>query len=353
MVAKDSRLTNILLLVIAIILIGVILRHTASVFIPFSIAVVCLYIFTPVLRFLKNSLRFPRILAVATVLLLFLASGGLIGYVLYSSLRSLAGQYPIYEQRFIGMISGLADRYDLTGLNTTLLFDSLQVQDSLRQILISLSGGSLSFLSGFVLVVLFLLFLLLEEGSLIPNAIGVLSKEQGARMRKIIKDVNDKVGQYMLAKLFVSFCTATIVYVGFLLIGVDFPFVWGILAFLFNFIPSIGSIAITVLASLFAIIQFAPNWGLVILSVALISVAEITFGNIIEPRLVGRNLNISTVVILLSLLIWATIWGVAGMFLSVPMTVLIISILDAFSLTRPISMMMGARNAGASITTDK
>lgn len=342
MVVKESRLNTTLLLIIAVILIGVILRYTASVFIPFSIAIVCLYIFTPVLRFLKSKLRFPRILAVVVVLLIFSAVSLLVGFILYSSLRSLVGQYPVYEQRFITMISNLAESYSLTELNTTLFFDSLRIQDTLRQVLISLSGGSISFLSGFMLVTLFLLFLLLEEGSLVRNAMGALSEEQGARIRKIIKDVNDKVGQYMLAKLFISFCTATVVYIGFLLIGVDFPFVWGLLAFLFNFIPSIGSIIITVLASLFAIIQFAPNWGAVLLAAGLIAITEITFGNIIEPRLVGKHLNISTVVILLSLLIWAIIWGVAGMFLSIPMTVLIISILDAIPLTRPISTMMGA-----------
>lgn len=345
MSSNKSNFNTILLLIITVIIVGVVLRQTAAVFVPLAISVICLYIFTPVLRFLRNRLHLPRLLAVVIVMGLFISASTMVGYVLYSSLRSLVGQYPVYEERFTAMIAGIAQRYNLTDLNTAQFFESLGVREALGQVLLSFSGGSISFISGLMLVAIFLLFLLLEDGVILRNVIGALNKEQGGRVKRIIKNVNDKVGRYMLAKLFISFATAVVVYVGFLIIGVDFPFVWGVLTFLFNFIPNIGSILITILATLFAIIQFAPSWGGVVLAGSLISVTEVVFGNIIEPRMVGRNLNINTVVILLSVLIWAIVWGVSGMFLSVPMTVLMISVMEEIPLTRPISVMMGARQA--------
>lgn len=341
--SNNSNLNTGLLLIITVILIGVILRYTSQVFVPFAISILCLYTFRPVLYLLQRKLHFPRILAIVMVILLFIAISVLAGYALYTSLRSLASQYPLYEGRLSDMIARVAERYNLTEVNTTQFFSTLDVQTGLRGMILSLSGGSISFLSGLVLVVLFLLFLLLEQDSLIENATAALNREQGASMRKIVRDVNRKVGKYISAKLWLSASTAGIVYIGLLFIGLDFPFVWGVLVFLLNFIPSIGSIIVTLLAVLFAIVQFVPNWGPVIATAVLIVCTQVTFGNILEPRVIGKSLNISAVVIMLSLLTWAVIWGVAGLFLAVPMTVLFISILDAIPLTKPISAMMLGR----------
>ena len=337
----NGTLNTTLLLIIAAILIGIILHYTAAVFIPFAIAIVCLYVFKPATNFLNNTWKMPRFFSVLTILLLFIAISVLIGYTLYSSLRSLISRYAFYEERFRVVLSNITTRYDLDILQNGDFFNSLGLQDAITNLLLALSGGSISFLSGLLLVVIFLLFLLLEEGKFSFNVATALSKEQAQQIIKSIKDINDKVSRYLSTKLVISLCTAAVVFFGFWIIGVDFPFVWAILTFLFNFIPSIGSIIITLLSTIFVIIQFLPNWGPIIVATALISITEITFGNIVEPRLLGRSLNINAVVIVLSLLIWAKIWGVAGMFLSIPMTVVLISILDTIPLTRPISTLLG------------
>ena len=104
------------------------------------------------------------------------------------------------------------------------------------------------------------------------------------------------------------------------LTGLDFALVWGVLAFVFNFIPTIGSIIVTVGTIIMAIIQFMPEWGRIIyVGIMMISI-EMVIGNIIDPKLQGVQLNISPIVILISLAIWGYIWGLVGMFLAVPLT---------------------------------
>jgi len=350
----NSKLRTTLLLVIAVLLIGVILRHTAHVFIPFAIAAICFYIFKPVLHILHERLKIPRFLAVVAVLILFIAISVLIGYALYSSLRLLLSNYGFYAERVTTLITTIIDRYNINIPDNGALFEELGLRDTIRDVLFAFSGESFSFLSGLVVVIIFLLFMLLEEGKFTSSMNVAFSEEQATRIRSIIRDVNAKVTRYLSTKLMISTATALVVFVGFSLLRVDAAFVWAVLTFLFNFIPSIGSIIITLLSALFVIIQFAPNWAPVIAAVTLISVTEIIFGNIIEPRLLGRSLNINTVIIILSLLIWATIWGVAGMFLAVPLTAVIISVLDAIPLTKSVSaMMVGGRGATAAPVRDK
>jgi predicted PurR-regulated permease PerM len=117
-----------------------------------------------------------------------------------------------------------------------------------------------------------------------------------------------------------------------------------VLTFLFNFIPSIGSIVITAVSAAFAVVQFLPQWNLIIATFLSMAVTQIVIGNVVDPQLLGERLNLSPVVILLSLLVWGWIWGVIGMFLAVPITAAIKITLENVPGVRAIGILMGTGN---------
>jgi predicted PurR-regulated permease PerM len=202
----------------------------------------------------------------------------------------------------------------------------------------------MSFVSGLILVIVFLLFVLLEQPFLHRKLVEAFQDRAAKKITVMLAHINSQIGRYIGVKLFVSMLTATIVFVAFSVIGVDFPFIWGVLTFLFNFIPSIGSIAITVLSGTFALVQFLPEWNYVIGAFLSMAITQIIIGNVLDPHLLGERLNLSPVVILLSLLVWGWIWGVIGMFLAVPITGAIKITLENVPGVRPIGILMGTGN---------
>jgi predicted PurR-regulated permease PerM len=166
------------------------------------------------------------------------------------------------------------------------------------------------------------------------------NEETGKHIGRIIEHINQQVGRYINLKFFISLATGFLVWFFLTIIGVDFPLVWGVLAFLLNFIPSIGSFVLVVITITMGVIQFYPNMGkIIIVAIAMIG-TQVTIGNFLDPRLQGRRLNISPLLILFSLIFWGWIWGVVGMFLSVPITVVIQIVCENIPALRPIAVMM-------------
>ena len=126
-----------------------------------------------------------------------------------------------------------------------------------------------------------------------------------------------------------------------MIIGLDFPIVWGFLAFIMNFIPIFGSVISVGLTTIFSLIQFYPSWGKTLFILIFMTTINIVIGNIIEPRIEGKNLGISPVAILISLSIWGYIWGFTGMLLAVPLTVIIKIICENLEYTKSFAIILG------------
>ena len=143
----------------------------------------------------------------------------------------------------------------------------------------------------------------------------------------------------MFLKTIVSLATGVLVTLILVLIGVDYPILWGMLAFAFNFIPNIGSIIAAVPAVLLALIQLGPKGALT--TAACYFVINILIGSVIEPRFMGKGLGLSTLVVLLSLLFWGWVLGPVGMLLSVVLTILLKIMLDSSEKTRSLALLLG------------
>jgi predicted PurR-regulated permease PerM len=181
---------------------------------------------------------------------------------------------------------------------------------------------------------------LLEE-NIFPKKIIAMYPNQNEydRITKIVGKIDKSISNYIALKTIISLVTGVLSYIALLAIGVDAPAFWAFIIFVLNFIPTIGSLVATVFPAIFALLQFGQfKEGILILGI--VGAIQLVVGNFVEPRVMGNSLNISPLVVLLTLAIWGVMWGITGMLLSVPITVILIIIMAEFPATRPFAILL-------------
>lgn len=270
--------------------------------------------------------------------------------IIKSNVESLLRDWPNYEARLrTFMEEGIAYIRSTNFLPAELVGGVEQIQNSaigLIRPLLSQAAGSLRALSTnfltFITVVLYLIFMLIERGRFFAK-IELLGANYTAKaaINETIADIGVMVRQYITVKTVSNLVTATISYLIMLAIGVQFAGFWALLIFVLNYIPIFGAASAITLPVLLALVQ--PDGGgtkMALITLASLIGAEQIMSNGIEPRIVGRTLNLSPLVILFSLGVWGSIWGFAGLLLSVPITVTVMIILSQFETTRPVAIML-------------
>lgn len=199
-------------------------------------------------------------------------------------------------------------------------------------------GGILNSLSlvfgNFALIVVYVIFLLLEE-NFFPIKLEKIfqSADNKGTLQNILRDIGKSVNTYFFVKTSMSLLTGVLSYIILLLFGVDFAALWAFLIFLFNYIPYVGSLIATILPALFAIFQFASFWPFLWIFLA-VEAVQIFVGNYIEPKIMGKTLNLSPLFVIVALSFWGAIWGIVGMILSVPIVSVLVIVLSHFPSTR-------------------
>lgn len=193
------------------------------------------------------------------------------------------------------------------------------------------------------MIVLYSLFVMFEEANFAAKLKILFSEEQQyLRFRKILERIEKSVSNYLGLKTLVSLITGVLSYVILWFIGIDSPIFWAFLIFVLNFIPTIGSLVGTIFPAIFCLLQFGA-FTPAFLVLGLVGVVQLLVGNILEPRLMGSSMNISSLVALIALAFWGLIWGITGMILSIPITVIMVIMLSQVERTRPIAIMLSEK----------
>ncbi|GHT95497.1 UPF0118 membrane protein [Spirochaetia bacterium] len=342
---NSGRANFVLVAFIAVMLGGAVLKLTASVILPFTISLLLAFVMYPLVTFLEK-FRIPRICSVLLVVLLIAAGLYFLGMVLFSSGRTILTLYPKYESRLTEIYIAVAQFFELSYDEHLTFFENLWAQlgvrSQIRYFTFSFSNSFLGFLKDAFMVVLFVIFLLFEAVYFKEKLDIAFEDKRSGQIKKISLDVMQQVTRYLTAKFFISLATGVVVAIGLSLTGMEFAMVWGIIQFILNFIPNIGSIACGMGATLFALLQFWPNPAPIIIVGLLMLSTNMIIGNILEPKIMGDNLGLSPIVVLLSLVLWGWLWGFAGMILAVPMTVIIKILCENFPFLEPISVLLGS-----------
>ena len=318
------------------------LKAAAGLVVPFLLAVFLAILCAPSLAWLKqrrvsSTISILVIMAAVVLLLLTLTS------LLNTSVSGFSEQLPVYQESLQQRLSDVQEVLTNYGLALPkgFLNDVLNPDLIMGMIRRTLAGFG-GVLSNTFLVVLTLLFILLEASSF-PQKLAQISRFPEAsseQVQRIIQSIN----RYMAIKVLTSFATGLLVWLVLVFLGIDFPILWGLTAFLLNFVPTIGSIIAALPAVLLAIIQ--AGFGDAVLVATGYLAINVVIGSVLEPHFMGRNLGLSTLVVFLSLVFWGWVLGPVGMILSVPLTMTLKLALENNPDTRAIAIMLGTVGAG-------
>ncbi len=329
------------LIVIAVILVFATLKIAYVVTLPLVIALFLFLFFNPLLNRLEK-LKVPRWIGVVIVMVLLLVILVVAVWFFFFTIDLLIQRLPMYIRRFVVIDAWVAEKIGLDTGTSFLSFINFDWQGIIISSLTSVSGKAFNFISRASLIYIFVLFLLLERQSVIPKLKVAIPSGKGMRLAVLFERINRQVSKYLLLKALISLATGVLFYLASLATGLDFAIMWGVLAFVLNFIPSIGSIIITAMTIVMAILQFFPIWANIIYVTVLMISIQMVLGNIIDPRIQGVRLNLSPFIILVSLSVWGYIWGVAGMFLAVPITSVVQIVCANVQSLKPIAVMIGS-----------
>jgi len=299
---------------------------------------------------LLDKLKIKRIFSVLLCVVVIGVALYLFGMILFTSGRAFIhpSLYDRYETRLTEIYTLLANFLELPNDESLSFWENLWGQLGIRTFVYNFATSSftalINFITSAIMVAIFMAFILLEA-SFFKEKLEIAFDRQSGSMDKMGKDLMSQVTRYLTAKFVISLVTGIITATGLWLIGVEFAIIWGLVAFIFNFIPIFGSIVAGFGTSLFALLQFWPEPVPVILTVVLILAINIIIGNIIDPKLIGDHVGISPLIVLASLTIWGFIWGFAGMIIAVPMTVIIKIICENIPYLESVSILLGSRRA--------
>ena len=291
--------------------------------------------------------KFPHWLATVIAVLVIIAVVLFFVWFVFFSVDMLIQKIPDYAARINdldGLLKSIASRW-IDMPEDASFFSALKIDwvgSVIMPSLRSVSSSAISILSSVLLIILMTVFLLGERHVFIPKLLNFIKDGEGDKLTVIWDRIIRQISKYITIKVFISILTGALFYVICLIVGLDFALLWGVLAVVLNFIPTIGSIIITVLVSLMAIIQFAPAIGpILFVGIGAILIQNIV-GNFLDPRLSGNSLNLSPFIILVSLGAFGYVWGIVGMFLAVPLLSILQIICANVEATRPIAMLISS-----------
>ena len=339
-----NRLIAVLLSILTMFVIGVVLIELKIVLLPLVMASFISVLLQPIVRYLRSK-KLPAILAMIIVLASLSLFGFAFGFTLTSTIRHFLEVLPAYEDKFNILVSDLRhlfEQFDSVFSVFGVTPEDFDMPFNFSTITATARAGLntiLVFFGNAFLILIFLLFMLIGAGETEQRVHQAFPDHLAIRISKAWGNIGIQVRQYLLTKTLVSLLTGAVTFIIVWILDIDFPLIWAFLTFLLNYIPNIGSTIAVILPSLLSLLQFDTLMTPVFAFVLLTSI-QLTIGNIIEPRWMGFNLNLSPIVVLLSLILWGWIWGAMGMILAVPLTATIKIIFENIETLRPFAILM-------------
>ncbi len=313
-------------------------RYAADIVVPFLLALFIAVVALGPIDWLKKR-GLPSAVAVGVVILVVVGLNVLIAVMLGATVdqfnQSLPGYQASLTQKTEKLISWLAGH----GMDVSKAGIQKVLNPGLAMGFVNTMIGSLAGVMSNALLIIFTVMMILLEAEGFPRKLALMRADSGEiavqRMTRIMESMN----QYVGTKTFVSLITASLVWIGLKVVGLDFAILWAFLAFALNFIPNIGSIMAAVPAVLLALLQF--NSGIALVVAGIYVAINVGMGNIIEPMLMGKRVGLSTLFVFLSLIFWGWLFGPVGMLLSVPLTMVVKIVAEGSQQTQWLAILLG------------
>jgi len=348
-ISKHTKAISYLLGFISFVLFVYILMALKEILIPITIAIFLTFLFHPLLNYL-GKYKVPKWLALILILILISSLYYLLGLLIVSN-------YPVFVENLQGYSANLSlflqnilKPFDITlkelasmlnlkdaKFDLSSIFQSLFNAGVVQGVFNSLTG----MLGDFFISLIFWMFMMLGKNKF-EERLKFAFEERREMVESNIESINTQLQSYIVIKTILSIITGFIATIILLIYGIDFAIIWGVLTFILNFIPNIGSLIATVAPILVALLEYGFGFRTVSLAVLLVLSHNI-IGNIAEPHYLGRRMDLSPVFVLFSLIFWGWIWGIVGMFLAVPIAASMKIFFSNFEALKPIAILMGSK----------
>ena len=355
--SKVNRyLRNLLILVVAVITIFF-LKELRNIFIPLFLAIFFAFLFGPIVSFLTQK-KVPNFVIMILLLIIVTVVLFLLGTIIFASVSSFANEFPKYQDKFIITFNNLLAQLKIPIEDAQYFFKDkvnwfeLADRISLQSFITSIMGNFLDFIVALILMVLLMMFMLSERKNLGERLEGVLLKYRGHIKPGIVKEIQKKIQTYVSRKTIISLGTAVSAMIICSFFKLDFVIIIGLITFILNYIPSIGSIIATIFPLSIYLLQYGFGGNFIFVSTLLIT-SQFLFGNVLDPRYLGQGLKLSPLFIIVSLFFWNWLWGPIGMILCVPFQSIIALILQNSGGAHVIRALMGETISEQSSSNDE
>jgi AI-2 transport protein TqsA len=259
--------------------------------------------------------------------------------LIVSNVGAVSAAAPVYEANLLALLPRVAGAL---GLPPPQSLGELVGQVDLEAWIRSVSSALAAFAGSVGLVALYVAFLLLEQETFDRKVDALFrAPDEAASVRKLLGHIERRVERYLWIKTLVSLATAVLSWCVLRSVGCDNASFWALIIFMLNYIPFIGSLLGVLFPALLTLVQFG-SFGPFLTVLIGLALVQFSLGNVVEPRLMGSSLNLSPIVIVVSLAVWGSLWGVAGMFLCVPIMVIVMIVCAHFSTTRSLAILLSA-----------
>lgn len=281
--------------------------------------------------------RLPYWLSMVFSLLVVAGLFSVLVNIITNNVNEVIGASSRYQANLTHIFHSIDHYYSVKLLNGV---DGFLKKMDVQTILVNFYSVFTSLMGSAVLIAIYVVFLFVEQ-HFFQQKINALFPQPAHRLLvdRIISQIVKDIQTYLGLKTVMGMITATASWLIMRLVGLDFAEFWALLIFFLNYIPNIGAIVATAFPALLALIQF-QSWGPFMIITSGIVTVQFVIGNLVEPRFLGKSLNLSPLVILFMLGLWGLIWGILGMFLSVPITVMMMIVFSHFDTTRPIAILL-------------
>ena len=340
---QERRIQTVCLLIQSMIAAGFALFWLRPVMVPFVLAAFFALGLGPVVDVQTRRFKIPRTVAIGTTLLLGVALLTAVAGLIQTSVAQLAANAGDYQERLSELLARIAAAAPLERLG----IDDQALIDPVSQIPVGAIGGMLlgttnaivDLLSKSLLVLIFMIYLLIGREVAAPG--------EGDEERGVYRDIEKRVERYIATKALVSGATGFLVGLVLYLLGIDLALVFGLFAFLLNFIPSIGSLIATLLPVPVVLVSPDASFGVMVAAIAIPGVIQFVIGNVLEPKIMGDALDLHPVTILMALILWGMLWGIVGMLLATPITAMLKILFEQLEPTRPAARLLAGQLRGA------
>lgn len=336
------KLTRVVLWLVLIIGSILILKFFGNLLKPLVIAIIFWYIIRVISNYITmikiGKLTIPDWLGKLISLILIIVAIYTFVDIIAVNLTQIVSNVEQYNNRQDNLLNQAADFLGFEDFDKEI--KDLPGSAELRPYLAKLANGLTEGIGYTVIIIIYLIFILVEEFIFKKKITYIYQNAKNVEeMKKVIDQMNNSIKRYLTVKTFASFLTALLAYIALLILGVEFPLLWAFIIFTFNFIPYVGSFIATLLPSIFAAIHH-NSLSYFLWTFLLVQASQTLVANFIEPKIVGKSLNLSPLVVFVTLTIWGTIWGVLGMIIAVPVTSILVIVLAQFPNTRYVAVLL-------------